>query len=307
MTERQQLCVSKETPSPSGEPSNSSLSSAASAHSGVKFILEPSIAIIENSSGVSKQNSVRMATQLYESFTADQITDAMLDEAAKLFSENYGIWGKQSRCPGKPVKLSGHRLREQNLPEASASLHVRVTVDGNLAGSAFACRWKHDGKNVCWITQLVVDRDYRERGLAGGLLRSIRSDGDDIYGIMSSHPAACLAAASAFGTSIERVSLNFIAENAEAIMKVSPISYVREAKLCGSLFEPEDPTGLICGVNTGFFVDHEEPLEALKMVKETWVWPFGDLLDGHEYLLVLPAKHRRSRSRSSKPKRDMPS
>ncbi|WEW59404.1 hypothetical protein PRK78_004876 [Emydomyces testavorans] len=246
-----------------------------------------------------------MAKQVYEIFTGDEVTDAMLDEAAKLFGENYGIWGEQSHSPGKPVKLSGRRLRAQYLPDPSASYYVRVTIDGNLAGNAFACRWKHGGKSVCWITQLVVDRDYRERGLAGGLLRSLRVDADDMYGIMSSHPAACLAAATSFGTNIEKVPLDFVKENAEAIMRVSPIPYIREAKLCGSLFKPEDSTGLVCGVNTGFFVDHEEPLDALKMVRETWDWPLGDLLDGHEYLLVLPGKHRRSRSRSSKPERDV--
>ncbi|KMP05005.1 hypothetical protein CIHG_09555 [Coccidioides immitis H538.4] len=32
---------------------------------------------------------------------------------------------------------------------------------------------------------------------------------------------------------------------------------------------------------------------------ETWQWPRGALLDGHEYLLILPGKRRRSRSRSS--------
>ena len=73
-------------------------------------------------------------------------------------------------------------------------------MDGNLAGNAFACRWKYNSRNVCWVTQLVVSKDYRERGLAGGLLKLLRADSDDIYGIMSSHPAACLAAATSFSS-----------------------------------------------------------------------------------------------------------
>ena len=48
---------------------------------------------------------------------------------------------------------------------------------------------------VRWITQLVVDRNYRERGLVVILLNHFMEDGIDIYGLMSSHPAACLAAA----------------------------------------------------------------------------------------------------------------
>lgn len=100
--------------------------------------------------------------------------------------------------------------------------------------------------------------------------------------------------------------LNFAKDNAEAIMKASPIPYIREAKLYGTLFEQDDTTGLVCGVNTGFFVDHEEPLDALMTIRETQEWPLGDLPDGHEYLLLLPAKQRRSRSRSlSKTGRDV--
>jgi hypothetical protein len=53
---------------------------------------------------------------------------------------------------------------------------------------------------VCWVTQLVVHSDFRERGLAVGLLNQLRQDDDAIYGLMGCHPAACLAAAKAFGS-----------------------------------------------------------------------------------------------------------
>lgn len=35
-----------------------------------------------------------MAKQLLERFYARELTDDMLQEAARLFNENYGIWGK---------------------------------------------------------------------------------------------------------------------------------------------------------------------------------------------------------------------
>lgn len=73
-------------------------------------------------------------------------------------------------------------------------------MDGTLACNIFACRWKCNDSHVCWVTQLVVHKAYRERGLANGLLRSFMTETDDIYGIMSSHPAACLAAASSFAS-----------------------------------------------------------------------------------------------------------
>ena len=144
------------------------------------------------------------------------------------------------------------------------------------------------------MTQMVVHRDYRERGLASCLLRSLRLDADDdVYGIMSSHPAACMTAASAFAVGIEKVSLEFIRENAEEVIRTSPIPYVREAELHGSIFEPGDSSGLVCGVDTRFFVDHREPVETLRRARETKEWPLGVLPEGHEYLLVLPGKQRR--------------
>ncbi|KAF1351542.1 hypothetical protein EJ07DRAFT_168939 [Lizonia empirigonia] len=135
------------------------------------------------------------------------------------------------------------------------SSYVRVTVGGKLAGNAFACRWDVDGRTICWITQLVVQR------------------------------------------SINTVSLNFIKDNAESIMKASPVDYAPNAQLRGSLFHAEDGSGLVSCADTGFFVDHEEPLEALAWVREIIDWPLGELLGGHEFIMIIETR-RRSRSRS---------
>jgi len=249
-----------------------------------------------------------MDTKIYQGFNGDEVTDKMLEEASKLFSENYGVWGEHAAQlmgkfakAGSPVRLSKERLRKEYLPSGISS-YVRVSVNGHLAGNAFACRWSVAGRTICWITQLVVHRDYRERGLASGLLNEIKLDGDDVYGVMSSHPAACLAASKAFGSSINTVSLEFMKDNAESIMRASPVGYVRDAKLRGSLFDSKDARGLVCSVDSGFFVDHEEPLEALAYVRESMDWPLGELLDGHEFILILEAR-RRSRSRSSSARR----
>lgn len=163
-----------------------------------------------------------MAKQLFERFNGTELTDYMLEEAAQLFNENYGIWGEDPTNPGpapkpgkldsptpnsvtdvrigSPVKLSKNRLRAQYLPDNATCSYVRVTVEDRLAGNAFACRWSYKNTNVCWVTQLVVHSDFRERGLAASLLNQLRQDDDAIYGLLSSHPAACLAAAKAFGS-----------------------------------------------------------------------------------------------------------
>ena len=83
-------------------------------------------------------------------------------------------------------------------------------------------------------------------------------------------------------------------------MKVSPIRYVRDAKVRGGLFDSEDGAGLVSCVDTGFWVDHAEPLEALARARGGGDWPLGELHDGHEFLLVVEARGRtRAKSRSS--------
>ncbi|RMZ82762.1 hypothetical protein DV738_g1668, partial [Chaetothyriales sp. CBS 135597] len=169
--------------------------------------------------------------------------------------------------------MSKDRLRAQCLPENADCSYVKVTIGDQLAGNVFACRWKVKDKTVCWITQLVVHSDYRERGLAAGLLNCLRQEDDKIYGLMSSHPAACLAAAKTFGSGINSVSTSFISDNASSVMKESPIEYVRKAELRGNLFDSDDKTGAISSVFSNFFVDHAEPLEALNWVRQGLEWP----------------------------------
>ncbi|KAJ6441186.1 ankyrin repeat-containing domain-containingprotein [Purpureocillium lavendulum] len=224
----------------------------------------------------------------YETFAASQVTDAMLEEAAALFSENYGTWGAKSEHQGKPVTMTAHRLRDEFLPAGAAASYTRVKVDGQAAGHALACRWKHGGQTVCWITQLVVGTRFRTHGLARGLLTTLREHGDDVYGLASSNPVECLAAASSFGSHIQLLSLDYIKQNAAAVMKASPIPYVRDAKLCGSLFG-KDMGGCVSAIDSQFFIDHTEPLQALKDIKQHWEWPLGDLPEGCEYLVVMPS------------------
>ncbi|KAJ8131581.1 hypothetical protein O1611_g2047 [Lasiodiplodia mahajangana] len=228
----------------------------------------------------------------YETFPGEKVTDHMLSEFAELFSENYGVWGKESPSPGKRISLSARRLRAQLLPDGAASSFSRLIVDGGICvGYAFACRWSYNGVNVCWITQLVVRKDWRRRGVATKLVNAVREPTDDVFCIASSHPAACLAAARAFGTAIENVSLDFIVKSSNRIMKASPITYIRDAEPQGSIFNAQDSTGLVSGVDTKFLVDHDETLEVLNEVRKKRDWPLGELPEGHEYLLVSVTAH----------------
>lgn len=76
-------------------------------------------------------------------------------------------------------------------------------------------------------------------------------------------------------------------------MSASPVRYVKEARLHGSLFDPLDTSRLVSSADTGFGVDHAEPLEALAWARGARNWPLGDSQDGHEFLLVLEVGHRK--------------
>jgi hypothetical protein len=62
---------------------------------------------------------------------------------------------------------------------------------------------------------------------------------------------------------INTVAVDFIRDNAKAITKVSPISYVKDAELRGSLFDPENTSEVVSSVYTNVFVDLTESLGAL--------------------------------------------
>ncbi|KAK3346349.1 hypothetical protein B0T25DRAFT_592588 [Lasiosphaeria hispida] len=231
-------------------------------------------------------------------FESEDITDEMLTKAAQLFSDHYGIWdtpdGRQGPKRGNRVKITASRLRSDYLPVGARSSYVRVHVDDNLAGNAFACRWAYQGRQVCWVTQLVVHHEFRERRVATRLLEKLRKNDDEIFGIMSSHPAACIAISKACAElSFPNVQLGFMQSCASEVMAGSPIAYVRDPKLCGSLFQPDstvsDVNDLVSGVDTNFFVSHEDPLRAVAWLRQHDLWPLGNLPDGLEFLLVFEA------------------
>lgn len=73
-------------------------------------------------------------------------------------------------------------------------------------------------------------------------------------------------------------------------MQASPITHIREEKRQGALFKSRELTGFVCCVDTEFFVDHEEPMGALGMARETWEWPLGSLPKGHGFPLVYQTR-----------------
>src|SRR4051812_15470755 len=83
--------------------------------------------------------------------------------------------------------------------QESQSICIRVQTSNRLVGFALASTWPYLGRTACWITELVIHRDHRRQGLATMLLRELKGHGD-IFGITGYHPAACMAARTAFSS-----------------------------------------------------------------------------------------------------------
>jgi len=118
-----------------------------------------------------------MAT--FYKYEIERVTDDMLQDAAKLFSENYGIWGPVAEQnmgvfakQGRRIRMSPQRLKDQCIPTSARTTYVQARVNDELAGNVFATRWTYEGCNVCWITQLCVSAKYRHQGLATNVSQS---------------------------------------------------------------------------------------------------------------------------------------
>jgi hypothetical protein len=92
-------------------------------------------------------------------------------------------------------------------------------------------------------------------------------------------------------SSCHDIDIAFIKKTARQILSMTPIEYLKNVELRGSLFEDNHDstsTGTVSCAYSEFFVDHTEPLEAMKVFKQKGDWVLGDLLEGHEFLVIVP-------------------
>lgn len=109
---------------------------------------------------------------LYSASVGKDVSDALLDQCARLFSTNYGVWGEKALSiskytqpgsflwricqvaesyshyfffPGQPVKMSGRRLKSQCLSIPESTVLVTCFKDEDLVGHAFATVWNFEG------------------------------------------------------------------------------------------------------------------------------------------------------------------
>lgn len=205
------------------------------------------------------------------------VLNDLLEEFAQLYSEHYGRWSLQAPSKqGEHIKLSRNRLREWLCGDSAV---YYATGQGQVVGYAIAIRKliKKYGV-ISWVTQLVVHKDFRNRGIAKRLLFSIWGLSDDFaWGILSANPYAIRALEKA--TRRRSVPIR-IHKNIRKIMSVGAelLPYIdRESEFVVTVDEAR--------VNTKFFVDHSDINEMLeRVVAEGVPWNLGGIPEGWEWI-----------------------
>ena len=86
---------------------------------------------------------------------------------------------------------------------------------------------------------------------------------------------------------IDNLQLEYIRHSGRAIVDSSPVEYIRQGTLRGSLFDHKEHGRHMSSIDTRFFVDHAGPLQTLYRLRSCDRWPLGELREGHEFLLVM--------------------
>lgn len=199
-----------------------------------------------------------------------------LSRCARLYSEHYGIWGENGIRPGKAIKLSNNKLREW-LENDDAIIYYASMKD-DIIGYAIAVNKKENGYGiVTWVTQLVVHKDYRNKGVAKSILFSIWGFSDHYaWGIVSANPYAIRALEKA---TRRRATPIRIKKNYKKLMNVGRESVPFIGK--NTQIEVTIDTSKI---NTEFYVDHSDTLNKIANVaSEDIPWTLGTIEEGWEW------------------------
>lgn len=198
------------------------------------------------------------------------LQDSDIEECSRLYSSSYGKYSTQSdRNPGQQVKMSPRYYKEHYCKEG---IYIATAKDSNrLVGHAIYIRNRYENYGVMtWVLQLVVHRDYRKKGIASTLLRSIWGFSDDFaWGLASANPCTVHTLESA---TFRKCKPDIIKRNLRAI------------RLIGNDTTFVDMNAYIVNsassqVNTHFYVDNSEYAHDPECERS-----LGKLRPGHEWL-----------------------
>jgi hypothetical protein len=213
---------------------------------------------------------------IYSLIPGTKITEDLVSSCSNLFSKHYGIWSQLGPRPGKNVSMNVKAIRENCLFDLNSCGVVIAELNNQLIGHAFYHKFLDPviGK-ICWITQLVVNSNVRNRGIAKNLINILFDPDSNVCGMVTSHPYAIKSLEK--GTDY-KVLPNVITENVPLIINNLKIPYIiNSSYYCNKG----------CIINTNFHVDHTDILNIIEEQKKNGDWLLEDLPDGYEYIVLI--------------------
>ena len=194
----------------------------------------------------------------YECKACSRMTALQIEQAAALFSQNYGMWSSsvpKPRVPGRSIKMSADFLKKSIVDKTDR--YVSLAYDGErLVGHAFFMKRRSDqGHMVTWILQLVVAKEYRGNHIGTKLMHSIWGMSDSwAWGLYTANPYTIKALEDA---TMRRVQIKQIDRNIEELKSVA-YDLLEDMQWIESYEK-----GI---VNTCFHVDHSDSAQKIDRI-----------------------------------------
>lgn len=202
-------------------------------------------------------------------------TDALFADCAALFSNHYGQWGAKGPRPFQNILLVPDKLKQEYLLQNDSWIAI-AKDDTQIIGYALTIRLNMDSdKVVTLVTQLVVHKAYRQRGLAKRILNSIWGFSDHFaWGIVTANPFAIRALEKA---TRRRCDPKIIKKYAAALLKQveHTIAFLNQ-----KILSVTDEKSVI---DTRFYYNNSELPAQLDAATAEQPWLLGELQEGEEW------------------------
>lgn len=213
-------------------------------------------------------------TLSFSVYSGDSVSIAQWQSAADLFSRAYGVYSQSAPDgkAGRPIRLgAGYYQRAY----ANDAYKVAFCYDADkLVGQIVYCECQTSRGKVAFVVQLVVDEEYRRKGIASTLLHAVWGFSDYYaWGIVTSNAFTVGALESA---TFRRTNPRLVSDRERWIRDevLSKIDFLRDVPWAVSEVQSR--------VNTRFFTDRSHVTSAAEALTRR----LGALAEGEEWLAM---------------------
>lgn len=209
----------------------------------------------------------------YTTLKCSDLDDKTLKQCSDLFSNHYGVYSGQDgkHAKGQRIRLGiKYYMNIRNTKDMYVSL---CYSESELIGQAFFLKKEVDnGKTCTWVTQLLVNKFYRGKGIATRLLHSAWGFSDFYaWGLATANALTIKALEAVTWRKVDPVT---IAKNLDVISKMcDAIPFASEKQI--------EITKNLSQIFTDFYPEQEKTNAT---VGKVYVEKLGTLKDGYEWL-----------------------